>query len=308
MEILIIGLGSIANKHLPAIKNVVPGAKIFALRSGNKSTDDVDGVNNIYNLDEMQNKPDFAIISNPTNLHGKFIAGLSKMNIPMMIEKPSLHSLEKAESILNLINTNKTFTYVACNLRFHPCIVFLKDYLKNNSVRINEATIYCGSYLPDWRPNVNYKEVYSTNLDMGGGVHLDLIHELDYTIWLFGKPKKFSSIQSNSSSLAIDSPDYAHYVLNYPSFSASITLNYFRRDAKRTIELVCEDSTITIDLINNKISDSKQGILFENKDYKIIDTYVSQMSYFIDKLLKNKTPMNTFEESLVVLKIALCNG
>ena len=307
MEILIIGLGSIANKHLLAIKNVVPGAKVFALRSGNKSKD-VDGVNNIYILDEMQNKPDFAIISNPTNLHGEFIADLSKMNIPMMIEKPSLHSLEKAESLLNLINTNKTFTYVACNLRFHPCIVFLKDYLKNNTIRINEATIYCGSYLPDWRPNVNYKEVYSANLNMGGGVHLDLIHELDYTTWLFGKPNKYSSIQSNSSSLAIDAPDYAHYVLYYPTFSASITLNYFRRDVKRTIELVCEDSTIAIDLINNKILDSKQGILFENKDYKIIDTYVSQMSYFIDKLSKNEIPMNTFEESLEVLKIALSNG
>jgi predicted dehydrogenase len=307
MEILIIGLGSIANKHLPAIKNVVPGAKVFALRSGNKSTD-VDGVYNIYNLDEMQNKPDFAIISNPTNLHGEFIADLSKMNIPMMIEKPSLHSLEKAESILNLISINKTFTYVAYNLRFHPCIVFLKDYLKSNTIRINEATIYCGSYLPDWRPNVNYKEVYSANLNMGGGVHLDLIHELDYTTWLFGKPNKYSSIQSNSSSLAINAPDYAHYVLYYPTFSASITLNYFRRDAKRTIELVCEDSTIAIDLINNKILDSKQGILFENKDYKIIDTYVSQMSYFIDKLSKNETPMNTFEESLEVLKIALSNG
>ncbi len=143
---------------------------------------------------------------------------------------------------------------------------------------------------------------------MGGGVHLDLIHELDYTTWLFGKPNKCSSLQSNSSSLAIDAPDYAHYVLNYPNFSASITLNYFRRDAKRTIELVCEDSTIAIDLISNRILDSKQGILCENKDYKIIDTYVSQMSYFIDKLLKNKTPMNTFEESLEVLKIALSNG
>jgi predicted dehydrogenase len=307
MEILIIGLGSIANKHLLAIKNVVSGGKVFALRSGNKSND-VDGVDNINHLDEMQNKPDFAIISNPTNLHAEFIAYLSKKNIPMMIEKPSLHSLEKAEYILNLINKNKTFTYVACNLRFHPCLLFLKDYLKSNTIRINEVTIYCGSYLPDWRPNVNYKEVYSANLDMGGGVHLDLIHELDYTIWLFGKPKKCSSIQSNSSNLAIDAPDYAHYVLNYATFSASITLNYYRRDAKRTIELVCENSTITIDLINNKISDSKHGILFENNGYNIVDTYVSQMSYFIDKLLMNETPMNTFEESLEVLKIALCNG
>lgn len=307
MEILIIGLGSIANKHLTAIKSVVPNAKVFALRSGKKSTE-IEGVHNVYALDEMPNKPDFAIISNPTNLHADYIVELANRNIPMMIEKPSLHSLEKSESILYLINQQNAFTYVACNLRFHPCIQFLKNYIQTSNIQINEATVYCGSYLPDWRPNVNYKEVYSANANMGGGVHLDLIHELDYTTWLFGNPISYSAYQSNQSTLNIDAPDYAHYLLNYTNFSTSITLNYFRRDAKRTIEIVHNDSTILVDLINNTVTDSKQGIIFENTEFKIIDTYVSQMRYFVDKLHNSETPMNTFEESLGVLKIALSNG
>jgi len=306
MEILIIGLGSIANKHLLAINSVLPNVTVFALRSGKKSTE-IKGVQNIYSLEELSNKPDFAIISNPTNLHANFIVELSKRNIPMMIEKPSLHTLEEAETILSLIKQNKSFTYVACNLRFHPCIQFLKNYLETNRIRINEATVYCGSYLPDWRPNVNYKEVYSANPNMGGGVHLDLIHELDYTTWLFGKPLNYKAFQSNHSSLNIDASDYSHYLLHYTNYTATITLNYFRRDAKRTIEIVHEDSTISVDLIHQRIVDSKQGVLFENKELKILETYVSQMNYFVDKLLNKQVPMNTFEESLDVLKIALSN-
>ncbi len=306
MEILIIGLGSIANKHLLAINSILPNATIFALRSGKKSTE-IKGVKSIYSLDEIQNKPDFAIISNPTNLHADFIIELSKRNIPMMIEKPSLHSLEHVESILEIVSQNRSFTYVACNLRFHPCIQFLKDYLQTNNIRINEVTVYCGSYLPDWRPNANYKEVYSANLSMGGGVHLDLIHELDYTTWLFGMPNEYKAFQSNNSSLKIDAPDYSHYLLNYSNFSTSITLNYFRRDAKRTIEIVNENSTISVDLIQNRIVDSKDGVLFENTEFKIIDTYVSQLNYFLEKMSNKETPMNTFEESINVLKIALSN-
>jgi predicted dehydrogenase len=306
MEILIIGLGSIANKHLLAINSVIPNANIFALRSGIKSIEDT-GVHNIFNIDEIENKVDFAIISNPTNLHAHFILELAKRNIPMMIEKPSLHSLEQAEVILNLINQNKIFTYVACNLRFHPCIEFIKNYLNTNKVRVNEVSVYCGSYLPDWRPNLNYKEVYSANLNMGGGVHLDLIHELDYTTWLFGKPLDFVSFISSNSSLKIDAPDYCHYLLHYTNFSATITLNYFRKDPKRQIEILLENSTILVDLIQNKVSDSKYGALYENTDFEIQDTYVSQINYFKEKLLHNQVPMNTFEDSLEVLKIALSN-
>lgn len=306
MEILIIGLGSIANKHIYAINSVLSNSNIFALRSGKKSTI-IKGIQNIYSLEELINKPDFAIISTPTNLHANFIIELSKRNIPMMIEKPSLHTLEDADLILSLIKQNKSFTYVAFNLRFHPCIQFLKKYLEANKIRINEVTVYCGSYLPDWRPNVNFKNIYSANLNMGGGVHLDLIHELDFTTWLFGKPLSYKAFKSNQSSLNIDAPDYSHYLLYYPNYCATITLNYFRRDTKRTIEIVHEDSTISIDLIQQIIIDSKRGVLFENKEFNILDTYVAQMNYFVQKLLNKQAHMNSFEESLDVLEIALSN-
>lgn len=306
MEVLIIGLGSIARKHVNAIRRLLPDAKIFALRSGKKQNN-FEKIENIYDLNDLYIKPAFAIISNPTNLHAECIKELAFRDIPMMIEKPALHSLVDSKKLLTIIKNKKSFTYVACNLRFHPCIQFLRDYLKQTINKVNEVNIYCGSYLPEWRPNVNFKEVYSANLNMGGGVHLDLIHELDYTIWLFGRPRQFRGFHSSNSTLGIDSPDYAHYLLNYPAFSITISLNYYRRDPKRVIELVMEDETLQVDLIKNIITNNRQEILYSNSDFTLLDTYFAQLKYFVEKVMHNEVPMNTFEDSLDVLKIALSN-
>jgi predicted dehydrogenase len=306
MEVLIIGLGSIARKHINAIWRLQPEARIFALRSGKKQYD-LEHIENLCNLNDLLKKPTFAIISNPTNLHAEFIRELAYRGIPMMIEKPALHSLVDSQELLTILKRNNSFTYVACNLRFHPCIQFLRGYLKQNRSQVNEVSVYCGSYLPEWRSNVNFKEVYSANSAMGGGVHLDLIHELDYITWLFGQPSQFRGFQSSTSTLQIDAPDYAHYLLNYPGFSATISLNYFRRDPKRKIEVVMQDETLTVDLIKNSITNNRQEVLYSNTDFTVLDTYFSQLKYFLEKLMHNEVPMNTFEDSLDVLKIALSN-
>ena len=56
-----------------------------------------------------------------------------------------------------------------------------------------------------------------------------------------------------------------------------------------------------------KIINDKGSIIFEDKNFDILNTYKDQMNYFIQHL-KNKTiPMNTLEESINALKITLVN-
>jgi len=304
MKVLIVGLGSIAKKHIEALRRLQPNCSIHALRS--KLTPNTEeGIVNIYDIDEVKIKFDFAIISNPTYLHYEAIKCLSQKKIPLFIEKPALHSLENAAELIALVEHNKVLNYVACNLRFHPCIVFLKENIIQKCNRINEINVYCGSYLPGWRSGVDFKAVYSANADMGGGVHLDLFHELDYTTWLFGMPNRTSSILRNVSSLEIDSIDYASYTLEYNTFAAHIVLNYYRRKAKRVIEILFDNETLTIDLINNNIKDDNDNIVFAADNFSLKDTYVSQLSYFITVLATSQNPFNTLRESIDVLKIVL---
>ena len=306
MKILIVGLGSIAKKHIEALKKLNIDVNIYALRS-KRDASVYESVINIFDVDTININFDFAIISNPTHLHFQYIEKLALKNIPLFIEKPAVHSLQNVDALIKIIEQTKLITYVACNLRFHPCLSFLKDKLQREQLNINEINVYCGSYLPEWRANKDFKSIYSANANMGGGVHLDLFHEIDYTTWLFGFPKKSSSVLRSVSNIDINAYDYANYILEYDTFTASIVLNYYRRKVKREIELVLDAETLVLDLINNTIISDKGNTLFEDRDYSIQRTYQSQLMYFIDLLKQGIQPMNSFSESINNLKICLQN-
>ncbi len=302
MKVLIIGLGSIALKHIHAIKSLYSTAQFYALRSGKTSVNNND-VTNIYSYSEIDFKPDFVIVSNPTSEHYSTLKEVAQLNCPLFIEKPVLDNLKDFEILKDLFKKKKIITYVGFSLRFLPCLNYIKENLKANR-RINEVNVYCGSYLPDWRPGIDFRKNYSANAEMGGGAHLDLIHELDYVYWFFGKPLKVKRNLKSNSSLNISAVDYANYYLEYENFAVNIILNYFRRDVKRTCEIVCEDETLTIDLIKNAITSSVRGEVFYSEFDKALN-YKLQMQYFINCISNNEQSMNTFEDSGNVLKICL---
>jgi len=302
MKILIVGLGSIGKKHIQAIQAAIPNNEIFALRSEKKAEKYLEVIN-IYTFDEVKSIDfDFVIIANPTSAHKKTIAQMIEYGFPMFIEKPVYSSLDLEEEI-KTIKKNKILTYVACNLRFLDCIKFVKDKLSTQTKRLNEVNVYCGSYLPDWRPGTDFRETYSANDKLGGGVHIDLIHELDYIYWLFDKPNDVKRTFKNQSSLLISSFDYANYILDYNGFCVNIVLNYYRRDAKRSLELIFADETWNIDLLKNKITCNNKTI-FSSKQ-QIADTYQIQMDYFSNCVREKADTFNTISNAYAVLKICL---
>ncbi len=302
MNVLILGLGSIGKKHVFALRQLDVPMNIYALRSS-KSSQPFDGVTDIYSLDEIGPlNISFAIIATPTSEHKVSILSLIEYNIPLFIEKPLYHKLELDELIVKIKEKN-ILTYVACNLRFLDSLVYLKKEIINKCGRINEVNVYCGSYLPEWRDG-DFRNHYSANVRLGGGVHIDLIHELDYVYWFFGAPKRKQSYFSNNSSLGIEAVDYANYCLDYETFCASIILNYYRRDKKRTLELVCEDGTYDVNLLENKVFNN--GKIIYGSDQSINDTYIAQMQYFLSLIRNNEyTSFNDIDDAYNVLKICL---
>jgi len=300
MKVLIVGLGSIAQKHIKALRKIFSDLDIYALRSS-ADAKPIDCVINIFDLTEINSlNIDFAIISNPTSLHKETILNLIPYKVPLFIEKPVFDKLD-AETLLTDIRLNAIPTYVACNLRFLECIKFVKEFLRNK--RINEVNIYCGSYLPEWRPGVDFRKVYSANEDMGGGVHLDLIHEIDYMFWLFGKPSHTISTIRNRSSLEISSTDYANYLFEYPNFCVNTILNYYRRDAKRSMEILLEEGTIKVDLLRNKVFFEEAEVF--SSDKTIFDTYEDQLLFFTQDVLKKHIEFNTITEAVEILRLCI---
>lgn len=306
MRVLLIGLGSIAKKHINALLSINSTIEIFALRSSTNGADCL-GVTNIYEFDgELVASCDFAIISNPTSEHANTIKMLIKFRIPLFIEKPLFAELGH-EEILSDIKLNGIKTYVACDMRFLDCLNYMYNYIHGEGIgrRVNEVNVYCGSYLPEWRPGIDYQKCYSAIPELGGGVHIDLIHDIDYVYWIFGSPIYTERVFRNNSSIDIRAYDYANYTMVYDEFCASVILNYYRRDPKRTMEVVFADGTWIVDMNTNIIKDQEDNVIFFS-DQQGLDCYKQQLLSFIHNIKNvNNNKSNDVFEAYEVLKICL---
>ena len=305
MKVAFIGYGGIAKKHAEIVKKINPSVQIFSVKekldshiNGDVKLLDFKNVSN-FNLDAI-------FITNPSFLHFKSIIENYNLGIPIMVEKPICVNRSELSELKQLQELENPKIYCACNMRFHPMITFLKKYLKNNNSKINEVNIYCGSYLPDWRKGIDYRKNYSAKKSHGGGVNFDLIHEIDYLVYLLGFPAECKKFESKVSNLEIDSNDFSHYCLNYDSFFAMVTLNYFRKDKKRYIEIVRENGTIMADFVNQKILNLTSNELLFNLNYNGMEkSYELQMEYFFESINKSQFNINGLKEAVEIMKIIL---
>ena len=232
LKICFVGLGSIGKRHIKNLACILRNQKrefvIDAVRSTEKilPIEIADLIHNFYySVEELKEIYDIIFITNPTIYHYNTIKHLMSYTQNMFIEKPVFHEYQKS---LNEMDFNaRGIYYVACPLRYGAVIAELKRRLINETVYSVHAI--SSSYLPDWRKGVNYRDVYSAHKDMGGGVTLDLIHELDYITWMFGVPEKSHHLCGKYSDLEIDSDDLSVYLLEYKDKIVEIHTDYFGR-------------------------------------------------------------------------------
>jgi predicted dehydrogenase len=71
------------------------------------------------------------------------------------------------------------------NLRFSYSLKRFNELIKKKIVgKILSVRCEVGQYLPDWRPNKDFRKTVSANKRLGGGVLLELSHEIDYLRWI----------------------------------------------------------------------------------------------------------------------------
>ena len=288
MEVLFVGLGSIGTRHLRNLFQVAKEKGIEvqadALRSSMRPlAEDVEGLLRAqYVSYDQLGHYDAAFITNPTHLHAHTLAELAGKVDCFFIEKPIFEGTGYDLEQLGLGPNQKA--YVAAPMRWCGTFLALKERMPD--LKPYSARVICSSYLPEWRPGVDYRTVYSAHKEMGGGVTIDLIHEWDYLVDLFGAPLEMYNFKGTYSHLEIDSDDLSVYIARYPSLLAEVHLDYFGRTYRRAIELFCKEGTVTADFGAGTLTLEDGEVI--HCEEPVNQRYLREMDYFLDYAGKGK--------------------
>ncbi len=308
-----VGYGSIGKRH---IENLASRKNIEIIVLTKRKSDKFLKEKNckVYSslCDCVKEDPTFAIVSNETRFHIKTALDLAKAGIHMMIEKPLSFSLKDTAKLQRIVSKKKITVLVGCNLRFHPCLQLIRNMILSGDVgRIVSARVENGSFLPDWHPHEIYQNSYAARNDLGGGVVLTCIHEIDYLYWFFGDVRNVFSFTGNFSDLKISSEDLSSIILQFNNkVVAEAHFDYFQRPNVRNCKIIGTKGTLTWDLESNSVQyyDVKKKKWIEKlrlSNFDINQTYIKELDHLIECVQGKAKPTNDLKQGIYTLKIAL---
>jgi len=300
-KVLLIGYGSIGKKHARNLLDLGIKPYIFT-----KYPDNFDAVF-LKDLKIIDNKKmDYWIIASPTARHlddlEKCLTLLNNLPNEILIEKPLECSYTKGKKIKDINDKYNINIFIAYNLRFLKIFNIIKKFIKDQKDTIRIVNVVAGQDLREWRPYKDYTESYSAHRDQGGGVDLDLSHEIDYILWLFKYNFKNKIIFKNKiSKLKIDSPDIFKLILDYNTFIVDITLDYIRSPKERYIKILCEgDKNLYYNFVTNILKIGDEQIVIGNDSNQ---SYKEMLKTLLGINDKNKNIFCSVNEGLEILKI-----
>jgi len=263
-RILIVGHGSIGKLHLKLARRFYPNSKIAVMR--HKKCDDIPEYANdcISSIDEaLRFSPQIAVIANPAPFHLDIAMPLASSGVHLLIEKPISNTSVNIDTLRNMRDKQGNIVLVGYNLRFLPSLKEFRNKIQQGIVgKVHSVRCEIGQYLPSWRPGSDYRVSVSGRQELGGGVLLELSHELDYLGWIFGEIEWVRAHVSKQSDLDINVEDSANLILGFckkDQLVAKLNMDFLRHDTTRICTAIGELGSLRWNGITGTVEHFNQG-------------------------------------------------
>lgn len=328
-NILIIGLGSIGQRHLRNLSKIEKNFNFFAYRRIFKTP--TLNFNNLVIKQEIKkkykikylsslknlkkNNIDTAFICSPSSFHIKESINLLKQNVNIFVEKPIGSSLKDIGILKKILKKTKSISMMGYQMKFCPIINKLKYFVKNKTYgEPKYISIHHGEHIKNFHKYEDYKKLYAAKKNLGGGVVLTQIHEIDYLLYIFdnykiNKTKSFSKKISNLKINVEDTLAASILLKNKKNFLlCNISLNYYEISRKREINIIFDYASIKADLISQKITidtGNKKKII--SLPYERNTLFKNEILFFRKHIRENKKIPKQFslENGIKSLELAL---
>jgi predicted dehydrogenase len=313
-NILIVGLGSIGLRHLRIAREIFPESRIAILRHQETKEIPKDANKVFYTLsDAIQFKPQIAIICTPASIHIEISIALVREGVHVLIEKPISNEKKGLEELNNEAVKNNCVLMVGYNLRFLPSLNKFKNLIDNDFIGdFYSVRSEAGQYLPSWRDK-DYRKTVSAKKSLGGGVLLELSHELDYLRWIFGDIEFVQAQLSRQSTLDIDVEDTVHTILtfkkNYKNINliGSLSLDFIRHDKVRICHVIGDKGSLRWNGLTGDIDLFELNSTGWKNIYKdtvnLDQSYKEEWLHFIECINKKEYSKISFQDGIEVLNI-----
>jgi predicted dehydrogenase len=193
------------------------------------------------------------------------------------------------------------------NLRFLPALVELERLVRGGSLgEIIRARAWFGYDLRKWRPDHDYRLSYSARAELGGGIVLDAIHEIDYLGWLLGPATAVTAITGHVSDLEIDVEDSASAAIELASGAiASLDLDFVSPVYRRGCVITGSEAVAEWDFNEEAIevtgADGRTRIPAAGG---VADTYGAEIAAFLEAVRGDAPPAVSVEEGAASVRLA----
>jgi predicted dehydrogenase len=317
-RVLIVGYGSIGRRHLRIVRESSPQSDVRVLRRELGAT--AEGADGCFSSldDALAFAPQVAIIANPAPFHVQIALTLARQGCHLLVEKPLSDKPEGVSELLAAAEDCGVVLQVAYNLRFSPSLRDFRQLVRSGRIgRILSIRCETGQHLETWRPGTDYRLGVSAKREFGGGVLLELSHELDYLRWIFGDIDWVGAWMSRQSALKINVEDTAHLLLGVRNNRAavnacgpvvSLSLDFLRRDTTRRCVAIGEVGSLAWDGIAGSVKlfggggGAESEVLSEHPPVRD-ETYREQWRHFLSCIENKSSPLVGGRDGLAVLEL-----
>jgi len=330
MNVLLVGLGSIGQRHVRNLRRLLGAqVEISAFRTrklprvltdgfGIEPGSDVEekyAIRVFDDLDEaLAERPTIAFICNPSSLHLPAATAAARAGCHLFIEKPLSHSWDGVERFVDIVERSNLVALVGYQMRFHPCLQRLRALLQEKRIgAVLAVNAEVGEHLPGWHPYEDYRQLYAARRDLGGGVVLSQIHELDYIYWLFGPARRVFALGGHLSRLDLDVEDTASIlmecVIDGRAVPVHLHQDFVQRPPARTCEVIGDAGKIVLDFHGPilRLFDGS-GDLAETYTvdrFQRNQMFLDQLQHLLACVAGDETPISTVRDGSQSLRIAL---
>lgn len=330
MKLLIVGLGSIGQRHARCLRDIAgDDLQLIAFRQRGLNLEITDklqarqevsleqryGIRSFYSLEDALNEePVAALVCTPNHLHLPIATQLAQAGLDLFLEKPISHSLDGVDTLQRILQQQGRICCVGYHLRFHPGIQQLVARVHDGQLGdVFNAHFDFGEHMPYWHRYEDYSQTFMAKESQGGGVTLTQIHDIDIVYALFGTPATVYASGGQTGTLKMDAEDHVASVLTYPQLNQSLTVSLthdcLRYPPRRSYAIHGTRGSLNFDAYANRLLwtpfDATGQVVYEDQSLSRNALFQQQMQHFLDCIRRTTPPRVTLEDGANSLSMAL---